>query len=619
MNRKSQITVFIIIAIVIVAGVAGYFLLRGKIGIGGVPAKFQPIETYFLDCISEKAEQGKEILGERGGWINLPDFEAGSSFAPSSSQLNFFGNAVPYWYYISGNGIVKEQVPSKQKIEQQLADYLESEIQKCSFESFEEQGFVITAGKPKASVVISDFSIDIEIQETLNMEKDNEKASRTVHEISLTSKFGMMYNEALNIYNNEKQNAFLESYGVDVMRLYAPVDGVEISCAPKIWMPEKVVGELKDALEANVQAIKIKGNYYKETSDNKYFVVSDVETGNSVNFIYNKNWPSRFEVWPVEDGLMSAEPVGNQEGLGILGFCYVPYHFVYDMMYPVLIQVYDSKEIFQFPVSVFIDKNKPRAAVGGDAVSQEVELCKYKNTDFVVHAYDSKLNGIEAEIRFKCFDTECDIGITEKSGDDAVLYGKFPQCVNGFVIAKAPGYAEKKQMVSTNEAGVVDIVLDRLYNVSVNIEIGGKEAQSAVVYFRGKEHSTSMAWPEQKQIQLTEGEYNISVYSYANSSVIFPATNTRKCIETVKPGILGIFGGKSEQCFDINMPSQTATSVLNGGGKNSDYFTEDRLENGKIKISGEILSAPTSLEELQKNYELFETKKVYILDEQDEK
>ena len=39
-----------------------------------------------------------------------------------------------------------------------------------------------------------------------------------------------------------------------------------------------------------------------------------------------------------------AEPVGNQEGMGMLGFCYVAYHFVYDLAYPVLVQVYYEDE-----------------------------------------------------------------------------------------------------------------------------------------------------------------------------------------------------------------------------------------------------------------------------------
>lgn len=614
MKSKAQVTIFIIIAIVLVAAVAGYFVLRGKLTVGGLSADFKPVEASFIDCISNKAEQGKEILGQRAGYINLPAFEPGSNYAPFSNMLDFLGNDVPYWYYVSGNGQIGEQVSSKSNMENQLARYIQQEIRTCSFSEFEQRGFVITRGEPEVGVVINDYSIEVSVQENLEIEREGEKAVQSSHTVNLDSKLGKLYSEALSIYDEEKSVAFLENYGVDVLRLYAPVDGVEISCASKVWVPEKVVSDVKDALQVNVQAIKVKGNYYTSTENNKYFVVKEVSTNNAVNFIYSQNFPTRVEVWPVDSGIMKAEPVGNQEGLGMLGFCYVPYHFVYDLMYPVLVQVYDEKEMFQFPVAVVIDKNKPRQSEGSDALEQNVDICSYKNQDATVYTYDSKLNPVEADVGFKCFDTECDIGKTKISGGSAVLSDKFPQCVNGFVIARAPGYAEKKYMISTNELAVADIILDKLYNVSVEVELGGKEVGNAVIYFKGENYGTSLVWPLQKRVQLTEGSYNITMQVYTNSSLVFPASTSRKCVEVTKPGILGMFGQTEEQCFNINMPQQQLTSVLIGGGKGVDFFTEDRLDRGKIKISGEALTIPTSLEQVQQNYEIFETKHVFITD-----
>jgi len=612
MNKRGQVTIFIIIAIVLAAAIIGFFLIRDRIGVSSLPASFRPIEQYYLDCLSEQADRGKEILGKSAGWIEAPEFESGSQYAPFSNQLDFLGTGVPYWNHLSNNNFWREQVPSKQEMEEQLATFIEQESRKCTFEDFEAQGFVISVGKPSAKVTISDFDIAVTVSSDLRIEKESEKAAQSGHQFILKSKLGRLYTQALDIYNNEKNNMFLEDYAIDVMRLYAPVDGVEITCAPKIWMPQKVVSDLKTAMQANIGAIRTKGNYYNIDDSKKYFIVNDIATDDAVSFIYNQNWPSRVEVWPVENGIMKADPIGNQEGLGILGFCYVPYHFVYDIYFPVLVQVYDSNELFQFPVAVIVNKNKAREAVGGDAaVDGQTDLCNYKNTDMLVYTYDSKLNPVEADVSFKCFDTECDIGKTSSNEGDATLFAKFPQCVNGFVIARAEGYAEKKYMVSTNSEGIIDVVLNELHNVSVEVEVDGKIAENALVYFSG-EYSTSLIWPEQKEVQLTEGEYNITMHVYRNSSLIFPASSTRKCVEVPKPGLLGMFGGKSEQCYNIDIPSQQVTSVLAGGGKGSDYFTEDRLLKGSMKINGESLGVPASLEELQRNYESFETKKVYV-------
>ena len=608
MNRKGQITIFIIVAIVLVALIAGFFLIKGKIFVRGMSAKLQPVETYYLDCIKGQADIGKNILGERAGWIYPAEFEPGDNYSPFSNQLDFQGQGVPYWYYIASGNVVKESVPTRQKMEDQLERYLEENLD-CDFTNFENQGYDINVSKPKVTVKINDYTVDVSVSSVLNIGKDDERARQTSHSVELKTKLGKLHSEAVKIYNREKSEMFLELYSVDVLRLYAPVDGVELTCAPKTWIPQNVVSDLQDALEANIQAIRLNGNYYQNVD--KYFIV-DMKTDENVNFLYSKNWPKRIEIWPVDGNVMIAEPVGNQEGLGILGFCYVPYHFVYDLRFPVLVQVYDSQELFQFPVGVVIEKNKPRKALDGEAVgSQAVELCKYRNSDMTVNVYDLENNPVEANIAFKCFDTECDIGKTSIVNGYSTLVDSFPQCVNGFVIARAEGYAEKKEMASTNNPGSVDIVMSKLYPVNISLEVENRSGSYAVIYFKG-ERSATVVWPEQKQVLLSEGLYNVSVYLYANSSINFPATSERKCVEVAKPGILGIFGGKEENCFDINLPAQTLTNVLAGGGKTEDYFTIDRLKEGNMKIETEYLTTPSSLDQLQKNYELFETKKIYI-------
>ena len=58
---------------------------------------------------------------------------------------------------------------------------------------------------------------------------------------------------------------------------------------------------------------------------------------------------------------------------------------------------------------------------------------------------------ILANIKFKCFDTVCDIGSTQNWGSDYLLVGKFPVCVNGYVIAESEGYETKKVLFSNNK------------------------------------------------------------------------------------------------------------------------------------------------------------------------
>ena len=142
-SKRAQVTIFIIIAIVLVAGVAGFFLLRDKIAITRLHASIEPAYNTFLACLAENTEVGIDVLETHGGYIELPDFEPGSVHMPFSSQLNFLGNPIPYWYYVSGNAIEKEQVPSKTKMEEQLQNFIEERIRGCDFAGYYDEGFEI--------------------------------------------------------------------------------------------------------------------------------------------------------------------------------------------------------------------------------------------------------------------------------------------------------------------------------------------------------------------------------------------------------------------------------------------------------------------------------------------
>ena len=605
-NRSGQISIFVIVAIILVAGIFLYFAVRGKISVGKVPANLQQVENYFLSCIQGESIRGVEILENQGGYIYLPDFVPGSAFMPSSNYLDFLGINIPYWYYVSGNNIVREQVPSKSNMENQLEDYLKENLD-CDFSDFEDRGYLIELSEIKADVKILDNKLDVSVRADLNVAFEDDSYRFTNHEQEVSSNLGNMYREARKIYDYEKQTSFLENYSLDVLRLYLPVDGVELSCSPKVWIKTNLDKELKEALEANIQAIRFsyKQGYFNQNLDVK----------EQVNFLYDREWPTRIETFPANNNVMIAEPVGNQPGLGILGFCYVPYHFVYDIVHPVLIQVFSSGEIFQFPVVAVISGNKVREALPVNSVlDAEPELCKYANTQVSVYTYNTNLEGVEADISFECLGQRCDIGKTKLDEKrDAVLVEKFPSCLNGFITAKAENYVTERHQQSTNIEGDANIILDRLYELDLELRVNGKITNdNAIISFISRKNIQTVAWPEVKSVKLSEGSYNITVYAYRQGKIVIPGMKQEHCSTVPKSGLLGIFGMTEEKCIDVDIPPQELTSVISAGGKSEDYFIENQLVKNKVIVSVQSIPVPASLEQLQDSYNLLEIKQVYV-------
>ena len=609
-DKRGQVTIFIIIAVVIIGATIGYFAFKDSIKISNIPTNIEPVYTSFLSCLEEDISVGIDVIESQAGYITLPNFEPGSSYMPFSNQLDFLGNPVPYWYYVSGNNIQKEQIPSISKIEEQLEEFIEDEINTCRFDSYYDEGFEITQEIPKAKVNINDNNVEVNLNMNLNIEKANDTALIKNHKIIVKSKLGKLYNSARKIYENEQKTLFLENYAIDTLRLYAPVDGVELSCSPKTWIADDVFDELQDAIVANTLALKSKGGSYSlRNEENKYFII-DLGVSEDVRFLNSKNWPNSFEVVPTEESVMIASPVGNQPGLGILGFCYAPYHFVYNVKYPVLIQIQDGEEIFQFPVAVVVQGNKPREAL--DASSVELgspELCRFKNTLVKVNTYDTKLNPVIADISYECLGTKCDIGKTSSTDLE------FPQCVNGYIVAESDGFVNSEYLYSTTEEGSVDIILDKLYEMNINLKLDGKEYnKDAIISFISDKSSKTIVYPEQKSVELSEGQYEVQVYIYKNSTLRLESTTSEQCMNVPKPGIIGIFGLTEEKCFEIVVPSQIVSSALSGGGKENYYILESELvDSNIIEINTRGLPIPKSVEELQNNYILFEEKDLDII------
>jgi hypothetical protein len=312
--------------------------------------------------------------------------------------------------------------------------------------------------------------------------------------------------------------------------------------------------------------------------------------------MYSPSWPTKIEI----AGDRIAEPIGMQSGMSILGFCYVPYHFVYNIYFPVLMQIFDGDELFQFPVQVIIRNSQAKnATLVSSGSSVESEICKYRNQDVKIRTYDLSLNPVKANLRFSCLNDGCALGQTSLKSGEAVLDAKLPQCVNGILSAYAEGYAPSNVVISTNLETSAEVLLYKMYNISLNFG----RVENALILFSSKDYSASAYYPQMNSVQLIEGEYNISVYLYKNSSITIPAINKQECIDAPASGIGGMLGQTEQKCFNINVPAQNVENALIGGGKAVDYFTEEQLKTAKkLNINVPLFDLPTSTSDLQDNY-----------------
>lgn len=602
-NTQGQVAIWIILAIVIVGGVLTYVVVQKDLLKGGSGDDFDQVFSYYEQCIAQETAGGLDFAGSLGGRIESGSYIPGSEYAPFSSHLDFLGFPVKYWYGITGNGLIREDVPTLSEIEGELGEFVQDRLQTCDFDSFRERGMSVEVEEVTVNVRISDKETVVDASSMISVSNGIESRRKGNYHVRVPSAFGSLYKEARDVYTYEKRSSFLENYSVDVLRLYAPVDGVEISCAPKVWKSRDVVSELRTALQANIGNLRFSTGIPSTNKDAEYFTIEGRKE-HDVTFLYSPTWPSKIEIEGGDGELLIANPVGIQEGLGILGFCYAPYHFVYDVSYPVMVQLREGDEVFQFPVVVVIDNNIAREGEPSeyeDAL-ESPDVCSVATQDIAVKVMNRELERVDATVSYSCFDQRCGIGVTQ-GGE---VRGKIPACVNGQLQARAEGYFDAKELFSSNEENNAEIILDRKYVVNVSVLVDGKETKDqAMVSFEGAE-SLGTLLPDNPSALLREGLYNVTVWVYGNSSVTLPESKSTQCVDVPQGGFAGFFGATDEECYDLTVPATKIEKALAGGGKSEVYFFEDQLKKGNIELHVSGLPRPNSLEQLQKNYQSFD-------------
>ena len=75
--KKGQVTVFIVIAVLIIAGALIYLAVKNSVSRDILPSNVEPVYKSFLSCVENSALTGISILESQGGYIYLPEFEPG--------------------------------------------------------------------------------------------------------------------------------------------------------------------------------------------------------------------------------------------------------------------------------------------------------------------------------------------------------------------------------------------------------------------------------------------------------------------------------------------------------------------------------------------------------------
>ncbi|MBR9704275.1 hypothetical protein GOV12_02600 [Candidatus Pacearchaeota archaeon] len=190
--RRAQATVFIIIAIVIVAVIAIYFLITsGALGGGDkgeiVPVEIEDVHNYVLDCLKDTGEGAVYYIGQSGGYFEAPEFS------------NEYG--IPY-YYSDG----KSYIPSIQDIEGEFDSYMNYFVKFCVGEFDEFLDYTVSEGEVSSVTKISEGKVSFVINYPISVTKNEKTYELKKFETQIQVRLFTIYNLAYNIIQEQLLN-----------------------------------------------------------------------------------------------------------------------------------------------------------------------------------------------------------------------------------------------------------------------------------------------------------------------------------------------------------------------------------------------------------------------------
>ena len=189
MKNRGQITIFIIIAILIIAVVVLFFSFRGGIGKEKpISPEIASIQNFVEECIYDTGESALYFIGLHGGY-----------YLPSK-----FSTSLGIPYYIKGN---QSLIPFKENIELEITEYVNEALFLCTGNFTEFEDFQIAQGKIKTQTLILDNEVILNVNYPLTIIKDDEKSRiKKFDEIKIPVRFGIIYNATNFIVNEHLKN-----------------------------------------------------------------------------------------------------------------------------------------------------------------------------------------------------------------------------------------------------------------------------------------------------------------------------------------------------------------------------------------------------------------------------
>lgn len=173
-GKKGQLTIFIILTIVIIGLVVGFFAFRGSLEGSLFSSDGDSVKVFVEECLDEVSKEVAYSIGQGGGYFFPVNFSTETG--------------IPY-YYVDG----KNYMPTKKEVEDEISLFVSGELYLCVGNFSEFQDFEISEEFPSSKTTIRDEEILIKTDYPISVTKGESTILLKEFKTEVPIRLGIVY------------------------------------------------------------------------------------------------------------------------------------------------------------------------------------------------------------------------------------------------------------------------------------------------------------------------------------------------------------------------------------------------------------------------------------------
>ncbi len=216
MNKRGQVTVFVIIGIVLIILLLLFFFLRDRVSLGppsqqNIEDQFPQIKEHIEECLTELATPRIKQMGLQGGFIDTP----------ADTFRNQQNNKISYLCYdIKDQPYCRSRILRLEDMESELSEYLLQDLQtQClNIAAFDKPGYDLTRGNLDIKTTISDDNVLIEANLPIKITRGGLQAEESEYSALINVPLGRLHQASRDIVDAESITGIFDTVPYSLLK-----------------------------------------------------------------------------------------------------------------------------------------------------------------------------------------------------------------------------------------------------------------------------------------------------------------------------------------------------------------------------------------------------------------